>query len=209
MSANRQAVPLSSSEQQPSRQVLPSLLGSVVWTLFAVMYLKIALHEGTLLDVGLFSFYLTVAFLMLARRAARRTGVWWEQVLGWGSAILPMAAYRPALGGLIIPALIVQGLGMAGLLASVWSLGRSFGIAPADRGLVTRGAYRIIRHPMYAAEMVFNVGFLLANPSWRNGGALLVIAVTQIARILREERVLAEYAAYARQVRWRLIPWVW
>jgi hypothetical protein len=102
-----------------------------------------------------------------------------------------------------------KGWAWQGMLAGLWSLGRSFGIAPADRGLVTRGLYRMIRHPMYASELVFNAGFLLANPSWTNALALLLIAGTQIARIVREERVIGDYSDYAARVRWRLIPGIW
>jgi protein-S-isoprenylcysteine O-methyltransferase Ste14 len=190
-------------------QWLPNLLGSAVWTWVAVLYSVAAIQQGDFLDVGLCLFYLTVGFLMLSRRSAKSKGTWGEQLLGWSSAILPMAILRPVRGGWMVPAAVLQGLGMAGMLAGLWSLGRSFGIAPADRGLVTRGLYRMIRHPMYASELVFNAGFLLANPSWTNALALLLIAGTQIARIVREERVIGDYSDYAARVRWRLIPGIW
>ena len=98
---------------------------------------------------------------------------------------------------------------MLGMLVGIWSLGRAFGIAPADRGLVTRGAYRVVRHPMYATELIFNGGFILANPSWRNVLVALLVLVTIVWRIHREERLIRGYTAYAEQVRWRLIPWAW
>lgn len=197
------------AERQSSREFTTSLVGSIVWTFFAMVYLMAALREGVSLDVGLFLFYLTVAFLMLARRPAQRHGTWWEQALGWGAAILPMVGFRPASGGWPLPSAILQGLGMLGMLVGIWSLGRAFGIAPADRGLVTRGAYRVVRHPMYATELIFNGGFILANPSWRNVLVALLVLVTIVWRIHREERLIRGYTAYAEQVRWRLIPWAW
>ncbi|NLG50924.1 MAG: isoprenylcysteine carboxyl methyltransferase [Chloroflexi bacterium] len=188
---------------------LLNLLGSALWTLFAVFYAIAAVRQGDFLDMGLCLFYLIVGYLMLSRRPAARAGTWWELALGWGSAIVPLAILRPVSGGWVLPAAILQGLGMAGMLAGVCSLGRSFGIAPADRGLVTRGPYRLIRHPMYASELIFDAGFVLANPSWINALALLLIAGTQVARILREERVIGGYPIYAARVRWRLIPGIW
>lgn len=197
------------AEHQSGRQFAASLMGSTVWILFAMIYLLAILQAGTWLDMGLLVFYVTVAFLMLARRPVQRNGTRWEQIAGWGAAMLPMAGFRPADGGWPMAAAIMQGLGMMGMLAGVWSLGRAFGIAPADRGLVTRGAYRLIRHPMYATELIFNAGFLLANPSWRNALVALLVLATVVWRILREEQLIHGYPDYAGQVRWRLVPWVW
>lgn len=89
------------------------------------------------------------------------------------------------------------------------SLGRSFGIAPADRGLRTVGFYRWIRHPLYASELCFYVGYLMANPSVRNLLGLVVCTIVLIGRIWREEQILEGYERYAQQVPYRLIPYVW
>jgi protein-S-isoprenylcysteine O-methyltransferase Ste14 len=94
------------------------------------------------------------------------------------------------------------------LVALAW-LGRSFGIAPADRGLRTGGPYGWVRHPLYAAEILFYVGYVVAHPSWRNLAALVFGGAIQVFRIVREERILEGYAPYAARVRWRLLPLVW
>ena len=39
-------------------------------------------------------------------------------------------------------------------LASLFKLGRSFGVWPAVRGLTTKGPYRLVRHPMYLAYVL-------------------------------------------------------
>jgi len=103
-------------------------------------------------------------------------------------------------------------LAFGGVLFSLWglaSLGRSFGIAPADRGLVTGGAYRLVRHPMYAGELLSFVAITLSNPIPWNGILLTAIILIFILRIGWEERILKGYAAYCRRVRWRLLPGIW
>lgn len=85
----------------------------------------------------------------------------------------------------------------------------------ADRGhmVCDSGPYRIVRHPGYAGNLLALPGLVLALGSlWTIIPAFvaLVIAVIRTAledRTLREE--LPGYAAYARRVRWRLIPGVY
>ena len=97
-------------------------------------------------------------------------------------------------------------------LASLLSLGRRFGIYPALRGLVTRGPYRLVRHPMYLAYVIADIGYNLQE--WNFGTALLVMAgwASLIYRIQAEERILSQDAVwpvYAASVRYRLLPGIW
>jgi protein-S-isoprenylcysteine O-methyltransferase Ste14 len=88
-------------------------------------------------------------------------------------------------------------------------LRRSFGIAPANRGIKITGPYRFMRHPMYAGYLMVHIGVLAVMFTPWN---LLIYGIgwfAQIKRLLAEERLLtqdAEYRAYTEQVRWRLIP---
>ena len=88
-------------------------------------------------------------------------------------------------------------------------LGASFGIAPADRGLVTRGPYRYIRHPMYAGALLNTLAAVIWNPSLWNLILMAVIVTIDILRIHLEERTVFAYDQYAQRVRWRVIPFVW
>jgi protein-S-isoprenylcysteine O-methyltransferase Ste14 len=97
-------------------------------------------------------------------------------------------------------------------LASLLSLGRSFGILPAWRRLVTKGPYHLVRHPMYLAYLLSDVGFNLQE--WNYGTVLLVLAgwTSLIYRIHAEERVLsrdAGWPTYVASVPYRLLPGLW
>jgi protein-S-isoprenylcysteine O-methyltransferase Ste14 len=84
-----------------------------------------------------------------------------------------------------------------------------------ERGhtVVSTGPYHYVRHPMYAAIVVFVVGTPLLLGSWSGVLVGLLFVVLLARRAVLEERTLrAElpgYPAYLAQVKYRLIPYVW
>jgi protein-S-isoprenylcysteine O-methyltransferase Ste14 len=97
-------------------------------------------------------------------------------------------------------------------LASLLTLGRRFGIRPALRGLAQTGPYGQVRHPLYLAYLLADVGINCVE--WNGGTVLLTAAgwVSLLYRIRAEERILAQdpgWAAYVRTVRFRLLPGLW
>lgn len=149
--------------------------------------------------------------IFLTRRRSYTTSTrpldWVMAIGGW----LPLAA-RPVSGEAMLPAVTGVGLQVIGLslaLICFSALGRSFGVVAANRGLKVHGPYQLVRHPIYAAHFITMAGFFVANVSAWNGVLLGALVFFQIMRIRAEERVLTEtsdYAAYAQQVRWRLVP---
>ena len=124
------------------------------------------------------------------------------------------AAIPPASGPPIVrmASLAILTVGMTASSYVLLRLGRSFSILPQARGLVTKGPYAWVRHPLYAAELVSTFGVMLqfAQP-W----SAMLFAATFAALVPRmgfEEEVLeAAYPAYGDYMKrtWRLIPGVY
>lgn len=81
-------------------------------------------------------------------------------------------------------------IGLAGVILSRCTLGRSFSVAPKATKLVTSGIYSRIRNPIYVSGVIFLVGLVLIL--WRPDLliVLLVLIPAQIIRARREAAVL-------------------
>ena len=112
----------------------------------------------------------------------------------------------------IAPEVATVALSVAGLaivIAGKVTLGRSFGLMPANRGIVSSGVYRLVRHPIYMGYLLTHVAFLAANPSVWNITALVAADAALLARAICEEATLARderFRTYQQQVRWRVCP---
>ena len=84
-------------------------------------------------------------------------------------------------------------------------------VAPGA-ALVTAGPYRWIRHPMYAAGLLFTGALAADRCTPLRVGLWLALVAVLSAKLAREERFLRArfpgYAEYARRTR-RLVPGLW
>jgi protein-S-isoprenylcysteine O-methyltransferase Ste14 len=106
----------------------------------------------------------------------------------------------------------IQLIGLTMAIVALGSLRRSFGLAPANRGVKTNGMYRFVRHPLYAAYLVTFVGYVLAYPAVWNFAVLACSIAGQLLRMTFEERLLLrdqQYVDYAARTRFRIIPGVY
>lgn len=75
------------------------------------------------------------------------------------------------------------------------------------------GPYRFVRHPMYAGWVVKWLATPLALGSLAALPAFCLIIPIFALRLLNEEKFLTRelpgYTEYCRQIRWRLVPYVW
>jgi len=91
-------------------------------------------------------------------------------------------------------------------------LRRSFGIAPANRGIKRDGMYRFVRHPIYAGYLFTHIGILMVMPSLLNLTIYVIGWWAQILRIDAEEALLSQdpdYRDYMQHTRYRLIPGIY
>lgn len=114
----------------------------------------------------------------------------------------------------VTPTWPIDVLSFASFAISIWaraSLGRSIGLVPAQRGVVTTGAYRFVRHPIYTGVFLAYAALALQNWSTRNATIFAVGAALFVIKSFVEEGFLrqdAEYARYMARVPSRWIPYV-
>lgn len=125
-------------------------------------------------------------------------------------AFLAFAPRGMSIVPVIVPNMLVL-ISVAIMIYARLSLGRSIGYVPADRGIITSGPYRFVRHPIYSGLFVTLFAFLLRAYVPLNLLLEAVIVVLFMLKSVIEERFLRdnpEYAAYMRQVRYRWVPGV-
>jgi len=106
---------------------------------------------------------------------------------------------------------VVSAVALLLVLSGKVTLGRSFGLVPANRGVVVQGPYAAVRHPIYSGYLVTHIAFLCAHPGTWNIAVIAIADGALVIRALMEERVLsndAHYRAYCRRVAWHLVPGV-
>ncbi len=192
-----------------------NLVGAASAAFFAQANLRFYLHTHRLIG-GLFVIGQTwFAVMFLIRRPPRavshRTGSWLLAFAGtFGGLLLRPAGAHPPWG--VTAGFALQLTGLAAAITSLAALGRSFGVVAADRGVRTRGPYALVRHPVYAAYLLIQGGYVLQSPSWPNLAVFTLTAACNAGRALAEERLLTAtpaYRSYRQQVRWRLVPYLW
>jgi protein-S-isoprenylcysteine O-methyltransferase Ste14 len=195
--------------------MLANLVGAGGAALFAVASLQ-SYHQTHRIIGAAFLLeqtWVVVAYLVRrpARTVSRRLGDWLLAFGGTFGGVLfrPIGAH-PHWG--FEAGLGVQFLGLSICILSFLTLGRSFGFAAADRGLVRRGPYSVVRHPIYASYLLLQFGYLLQSISVWNVLVMVFVTSCNVGRARAEDRLLAtneQYDMYRAQVQWRLVPGVW
>jgi len=186
----------------------------VIVTLFSFMAMRIARDAAATGHVTgillLVSEALVVALTLMRRAAGSVDRTLRARLLTTIATFGPPLVRPDSIEGLMEPLTIaISAVGLIIVVSGKLSLGRSFGLAPANRGVVSSGVYRLVRHPIYLGYMVTHIGFVIANPADWN---FLVLGAADIALMLRaccEERTLAldpAYRAYMDRVHWRVLP---
>lgn len=91
--------------------------------------------------------------------------------------------------------------GTAGSILSLWFLGRNLSVIAQARAVADRGPYRLVRHPLYTAEMTSALGLALAAGTAASYAAWLALCAMQAYRASREEQVLLRALPAYREYR--------
>jgi protein-S-isoprenylcysteine O-methyltransferase Ste14 len=167
---------------------------------------------------------------LLAERANAKAGKGWDKPIVFTVVLLgPVATWitagldtrfrwSPDLGVLAAAAGVVAALLAVAFIAWAMRANRFFSAViriQKDRGhkVVTGGPYHYVRHPAYTGMCAVTLATpLILNSRWALVPAALTAAVT-VLRTALEDRTLQKelegYPAYARKVKYRLLPFVW
>ena len=196
-------------------RIAANLIGAAGAAFFAQATLQSYLESHQVIGPAFFAeqMWVVVAYLIRrpARAVSRRMRDWLLAFGGtFGGVLFRPDGAHPSWG--LTAGLVIQVVGLAICMTSFLALGRSFGFVAADRGLVKRGPYAIVRHPIYASYLLLQAGYVLQSISLRNVIVMAFASGCNVGRALAEERMLATSVhddQYRNQVTWRLIPGVW
>ena len=188
---------------------------AVIIVLFSFMAVRFGgdfLQTGRLTNLLLLISEMLVVALTVLRRAAATVDRSMRARLLTTLSLMGPPLVRPAQLTPILPSsvtVLASVFGLAIVIAGKVTLGRSFGLMPANRGVVSSGVYRLVRHPIYLGYLITHVAFLFANPSLSNIAVLVAADTALLLRAVCEEQTLARddrYREYQQLVRWRVCP---
>jgi protein-S-isoprenylcysteine O-methyltransferase Ste14 len=159
-------------------------------------------------------FYALIISCYLRRRPATATH---DSAAGWAVAVLatmapfplPFFHSAPPATGRQFAADVLLLIGTAGSIWSLWFLGRNVSVIAQARDLSSRGPYRLVRHPLYTAEMISALGLAIAAGTITAFAAWPVLCAMQTYRAGREEQILLRTLPAYRDYRARtsaLVP---
>jgi len=192
-----------------------NIILSLIWGFFALYCFKHFVYSGNPSTLGIFFVNSILFFLFLTRRESKKTT---RNILDWSIALITVILSFNYQHELTTVQTIqtfstsFQLLGIFLLIFSLLSIGRSFGIIPANRIVKQQGAYQFVRHPIYTSEVIFYLGFLLGNWNIQNCIITFLIISGQLFRAHAEEKLLLrddEYKNYTSRVIYRFIPGIY
>jgi protein-S-isoprenylcysteine O-methyltransferase Ste14 len=196
------------------RELLARATVCVLFTLLSFNLLRAFLQTGRVTGLLLLVSEFLVVALTFARRPAGLVDRSASATLVTFVSIVGPLLLRASDEAGLLPDAVTAGLLTLGLIVVVvgkMTLGRSFGLVPANRGVVVAGPYAFVRHPIYTGYLITHAAFLLAHPNLSNIALATFADAALIVRALVEERVLdhdERYRAYCQRVGWHFVPGV-
>lgn len=161
------------------------------------------------------SFYLLVVTIIFANRKESESAdvISGKSIVIYAHCLLPLFVTKGDVQ--LISATSCGLVALTGLVISVFALTDlwdAFGIVPANRGIVKRGFYRWVRHPIYLGYCVTGLAVLLFSFSMPQLLIFTLLVAGFIYRINAEEALLVKdpsYCDYQTNVRYRLLTYLY
>jgi protein-S-isoprenylcysteine O-methyltransferase Ste14 len=172
----------------------------VKWSIFAAASLVLlALSWRSLRDRRSHGFYRFFAWVAILALITLNAESWFQE---------PLAPHQLIAWVLLIASLVL-------VVHSFWLLrvvGKPLGPVENTTRLVAVGAYRYIRHPLYASLLLLGWGTFFKHPSWTGAvlGAVMSLLLFATARFEEVENLLKfgpDYQAYMKNTK-MFIPFV-
>ena len=189
----------------------------IVIGLFTLMAIRIGgdfLATGRMTGLLLLASETLVVVLTVLRRTTSAVDRSYRARVLTAFSMMGPVLVRPSAVGALAPeaaTVLLSAAGLSVVIAGKLSLGRSFGLMPANRGVVSSGLYRLVRHPIYLGYLITHAGFVAANPTVWNIAMLVGADIALMWRAVCEEQTLSKddaYRSYQQTVRWRVVPGV-
>ena len=134
----------------------------------------------------------SAAWFLISRNPDQsKKQVGWVDVLAYvscGSVFLYLNQSQPLFVHAETVSSVLAIVGFAISTIALFEIGASFGVSPANRGLVKTGIYRFVKHPMYLGYGIAEIGLVFLNPL---NGLIFVFSVgLYLARIHFENTAL-------------------
>jgi isoprenylcysteine carboxyl methyltransferase (ICMT) family protein YpbQ len=155
-----------------------------------------------------------MAVMSFARFAPRSATVNLQTIAASGAMLILPCFMRPfdrSTGALATAGLLFELCGIVLTQVARVYMGRSFGVLPANRGIVSKGPFRWVRHPVYFGWLILSIGYAMSFTNPRNSILIVATLPFMVWRIDQEEAHLSadpEYRSYMDRVRYRLLPGV-
>ncbi len=184
---------------------------------YAAWHLKTAYSSGGLLitDITFTAQSVLLCIVILIRRDHRAVepGFWRQAVAmaAFFSGLLMLEnGHTSDQTALKISQYLILSANFLGLL-TILNLGKSFGILIALREIRTSGLYGLVRHPMYATDILLRFGYLVGHPTVTASAVVAFSVLAYYWRARFEEEFLSRdpvYRDYMSKVPCRFIPFV-